>query len=108
MYFVSNFTKLITESPIEKKSVLVSMSRTFGRLINCHDHRYNHLHHHHRKCYRVVDANFKCIFFKDKFGILWWILVEFVRKGPIDNESELVEMMTLLRTITWVSVEQDV
>ena len=40
-----------------------------------------------------ADDVFKCIFVNEKFGILIHISLKYVSKGPIDNNSALVQVM---------------
>ena len=40
----------------------------------------------------------KCIFTNEKFCILFWISLKFVPKGPIDNNSALVQVMAWRQT----------
>ena len=40
-----------------------------------------------------TDDTFKCIFMNEKFSISSYILLKLVPKGPIDNKSELVQVM---------------
>ena len=46
----------------------------------------------------LADNIFKCVFMNEKLRILIWISPKFVRKGPIDNKSALVQVMTSCRT----------
>ena len=45
-----------------------------------------------------ADAIFRCIFVYEKFWILIKISLEFVPKGPIDNNSTLVQVMAWRQT----------
>ena len=46
----------------------------------------------------VVDDIFKWFFMNEKSCILIQILLKFVPKGPIDNESPLIQVMAWRRT----------
>ena len=45
-----------------------------------------------------VDASFRCIFLNENDCILIEFLLKFIAKGPIDNTSELVEVMAWHQT----------
>ena len=45
-----------------------------------------------------ADSIFKCIFLNENVRILIKISLKFVLKGPIDNKSELVQVMAWRRT----------
>ena len=45
-----------------------------------------------------ADNIFKCIFMNEKFCILIEISMKFVPKGPIDNNSALIQVMAWSRT----------
>ena len=45
-----------------------------------------------------ADDIFKCIFIIEKFHILIWILLKFVHKDPINNNSSLVQVMAWCQT----------
>ena len=42
-----------------------------------------------------ADGNFKIIFLTEKFGILIEISMEFLRPGPVDYKSTLVQLMAI-------------
>ena len=46
----------------------------------------------------LADDIFKCIFMNEKLRIFIPISLKFVPKGPIDNKSELVQVMAWPRT----------
>ena len=53
----------------------------------------------------VADNIFKCIFVNGKFYILIKISLNFVLKGPIDNNAALVQVMAWHQAITWTNAD---